>query len=183
MKIAYMYEPVRDAAMSYALSPQRFVQFVDALGLIADVSVVHDCDYLKDVHTDGFILLYSENPSRAIMECSQEMRGDISSRLILLEPPPGFVETLLEPCSIAAAIDSLSYIGWGLAELASSSAGHSACGLFGQCDVGHFIGAPCQRKSTRYGYLMSSSARALPHLLVAYLQALAARPRVERLRP
>ena len=106
----------------------------------------------------------------ALDECSAEQRIELAGRLVPIETSRiRIFEELLEPLSLAAAIDSMSMMEWERGDPHQVG----TRGLYGRRDVGQLVGAACLLfKSERYCYLQSPTHRGLPHLLADYLNAL-----------
>lgn len=167
--------PLPSHIPSYA-GPRMLMPFVEEVGRRAGrVPPIIGC--LRDaLPLDGFILFDSlSHPALALEAYPPAIRAEIAARLV----PIGIVDIgervyskVLEPFSVAAAIDVISILQW-------EGSDHNlteAHGLYGLHAIAALIGAEQESavsRSERYCYLKSHSHYGLPHLLLDYLSALA----------
>lgn len=175
LQITYVNEPPRIYPDPYPMRPERYNQFIDAVGRCAGRPVRCVRGFLKDVAPEhGFILLNARvHPRLVVNECAQAGRDSIASRLVPIELTQGrLCESVLEPLSLAGGIDSLSLFDWDLS-IWAPAARPGARGLHGLREIGLRIGVSCLTlESPRYGYFTSAKHDGLPHLLVDYLREL-----------
>lgn len=176
LSITYVHEPPRVVPDPYPIRPERYDQFINAVGRSARCRVRRVRGFLKDlVLGEGFILLNTRvHPGLALDECAPAARAGLAARMIPIELTQGTIcESVLEPLSLAGGIDSLSLFDWDLSQWAPAVR-PGARGLYGLRDVGLRVGAACELlESPRYGYFTSARHSGLPDLLVDYLRELA----------
>ena len=173
LTLHFVHEPSRLDSVpgSVFAGPERYDRFVSELERYTGTGVSRASGRLCDVApADGLVLLDGTVDVReSIAECSPDMQADLLTRVI----PFGvgrtrIFEKLLEPLSLLAAIDVLSFWEWDTQEPDTSG----ARGLYGLREVGARIGASCLVfESARYCYLQSEAHHGLPHLLADYLRA------------
>lgn len=190
LQILLVKEPVRAAALAtdeiLRKRPDRFGNFCDALGAHAG-SAVHVatqslCDVVKQ-YPDAYILLSTHrHPREALRECSIDVQARVAARVVALEQDgPRVAEDVLEPLSIAGAIDTWSLMTWKESYWNRNDADHwkqaiGTIGFLGLAGVGAGVGARCHPGDSRYCYLSGPLHEGgLPHLMVDYLRALAFR--------
>jgi hypothetical protein len=129
---------------------------------------------LSDAPSTGFVLFAGADVRVALNECPEGIRSELASRLVAVGGTrPKILEKVVEPLSLAGAIDSMSFLEW---KVQGTTLG--AWGLYGRKDLAERIGARCLLyKSARYCYLHSPTHDGLPHLVVDYLGALDASDR------
>ncbi len=163
LSITFVCEPLESA--------ERCSRFVEDVGRHAGVTIARIPGLLRDVAPPkGFILLAAMNvPSMSLEECSPDRRAGLAARLVPIDVGRTRIfEELLEPLSVAAAVDSVSLWEWEKWEPAKG-----ARGLHGRRDIGQIVGASCELwESARYCYLKSPTHRGLTHLLADYLAVL-----------
>lgn len=165
MTITWVYEP-HDSPMFHLGRDHRFVEEV---GKRAGLTIPVLEGPLRDVApAEGFILLNSFRATDSLMDCASADRGAFAERLIAIDASRSRIfESMLEPWSMAGAVDATSHAQW-------SQPGRSAGtpGLYGLRSIGPDIEATFEGEgSARYAYLVSPQ-RELPHLLADYLVAL-----------
>lgn len=168
LSLTFVCHPFGPTLMSSG--PERYMPFVDAVGRYGGQSVPFIQASLRDAApTSGFVLFAGANVKAALEECPLARRSELASRLIPIDASrTRILERLLEPLSLAAAIDDMSLREW---ETQTERLG--ASGLFGLQDVGKRVGAESLLyESERYCYLRSPTHHGLPHLLVDYLKEL-----------
>lgn len=168
LSITFVCHPYGPTPMSSG--PARYTQFIDAIGHYTRQSVPFIQASLRDAAaTAGFVLFAGTDVKGALEECPLERRSELASRLVPINTSrPRIFERLLEPLSLAAAIDAMSLSEW---EMRPDRVGASE--EFGLQDVGTRVGAsPLLLESARYCYLRSPTHHGLPHLLADYLKEL-----------
>ena len=94
------------------------------------------------------------------------MREQARRLVALGESRVAVFDELLEPLSIAAAVDTMTFMEWR----GDSTTARDTRGPYGRRDIGALVGAsPLIYKSERYCYLHSKTHHGLPHLLADYL--------------
>ena len=172
MKITFVNEPWRVPQGPYGVGLEFYMPFVTELSRHAGVVIPVKEGFLPDVAPpDGFILFHCTGSTEiTLAQLPEAQRTDIASRLIPIDVPfMPLYESLLEPFSIPAAVDSLAYGMWGPMTPKNRPA---ARGLLGLRELGATLGAGCDDMgSERYCSLYSDRHEGLPHLLADYLAA------------
>lgn len=166
-KVAWIYE-AHDSPRFHLGRDERFI---DEVARYAGVSISRIEGRLQEVAPrDGFMLLNSFGPAHSLSSCDPDRRQDLASRMIAVDVSDSRIfERVLEPLSIAGAIDALSHLAWQEQSAGSGSAQY----LYGLSDVARKLNANCEGAgSKRYCRMLSESAGGLPELLARYLVAL-----------
>jgi len=173
MTVHFVHEPPREAlpAGVGVSGPALYDRFVNELEHHAGIQISRVHGLLRDVAPPNGIVLFdgSADVEIALGECSPGVRADLQARII----PIGatrvrILDNLLEPLSLLAAIDGLSFWEWDTDEPGTKG----ARGLYGLRELGASVGARCAVfESARYCYLQSEAHDGLPHLLADYLRA------------
>jgi hypothetical protein len=168
--ITFVHQPLPTDSSA---DTQRYARFIGEVEHFAGVSVRQVQGSLRDVaSSEGIILMNtSVDPVLALDEFSAAGRAELAARLVpISESRIRIFERLLEPLSLPAAIDTMTFMEWESDD--PNSLG--ARGPYGRRDVGHLVGASCLLfESERYCYLQSPTHHGLPHLLADYLTAYA----------
>lgn len=168
LAITFVYQWTRDMSHRDISAAQEYARFIDELGGHA-ASPIQTIEQLREAPTSDFIVFAGADVRVSLNECPIDQQPSIARRLIPINASrPRIFETLLEPLSLAAAIDDLSMLEWKIRK--PEQAGTR--GLHGLREVANSVGASCLIfQSARYCFLESSTHRGLPHLLADYLSA------------
>lgn len=165
LSVAFVYQrepnlPHRD--ISTAMLYERFLKEVErhascTIGLTEE---------LQEAPESDFIVFAGADLRATLQRYSAGDQVAFSRRLVPMNASSSDIfEGLLEPLSLPAAIDSMSFAGWHLGQT-------GARGLHGLRSIGSTIGASCLVfQSENYCYFKSERHQGLPHLLVDYLNA------------
>jgi len=149
--ITWVYEPPRLPPAPMQVGPEHYARFIEEVGRHAGVSVPLVHGFLRDVAPEeGFILLEaSTHPKLVLDEFPPEKRAALAVRLVpMVISRTRIFESLLEPLSVPAAVDSMTLQEWRIADPATPG----ARGPYGLRDIGHLVGASCLR--VRIGSLL-----------------------------
>jgi hypothetical protein len=170
VEISFLHE---HSEQSPSVNPDRYGRFLDEVSHYHGANVPSIEGALQDVaRPRGFILFVGSHVEVALNRCEPEVRRRLAARLLPIEVlnRPKIFERVLEPLSLAGAIDSMSLSEW----MSTAATKVGARGLYGRKDVRSQIGASCLLfESERYCYFQSGTHQGLPHLVVDYLKALA----------
>lgn len=181
VRIVLVQEPTRAGFLPHTDRPDRFNRFIDELGKFAGASIMRMHGSLRDAiakFKHEYLLLHTRlHPRDALQECGEAAQAGVAARLVALDQHyPKVAEMVLEPLSIAAAIDTWSYNTWVADHWSgtTSATGVHRPGVYGLTDVGARIGATLHpNESGRYCLFTGPRHEGgLPHLLVDYLRAL-----------
>lgn len=166
--ITFVYQWTRDMPHRDISAANEYARFTDELGGYA-ASPIQTIEQLREAPASDFIVFAGADVRISLNECPVDQQSAIARRLIPINASRSKIfETLLEPLSLAAAIDDLSMLEWKIRK--PEQAGTR--GLHGLREVGNSVGASCLIfQSERYCFLESSTHRGLPHLLADYLSA------------
>jgi hypothetical protein len=168
LDITFVYQRTRDLPDRPVSASREYARFIDELAHHAG-SAIQTIEQLRDAPESDFIVFGGADVRVSLNECPIEQRACIARRLVPINASrSGIFENLLEPLSLAGAIDALSMVEWKMWEPYRVG----TRGLHGLRDVGRLAGASCLIfESERYCFLESSTHRGLPHLLADYLVA------------
>jgi hypothetical protein len=165
LKVLWVNEPRRESAKTSGdllYDPERF-----ASKLAGHLGALSRRDgWLRDIDLDEtlIVLAPSDSPTWAASEVSPQ----VAARTVVLgASTPHLCDKLLEPYSLAGAIDTFSLLGDRRRERLGAQ------GLYALREPGLATGAKAGPfRSARYCVLTSTIHDGLPHLLADYLQAL-----------
>lgn len=168
LSITFVYQSTRDLPHRDVSAAKQYARFLDELARHAG-SPIPTIEQLREAPASDFIVFAGSDARVALNACPTEQQDSIARRLIPLNASrPGIFENLLEPFSLAGAIDVLAMREWEVGETPQVK----ARGLHGLREVGRLAGARCLLfYSERYCFLESPIHRELPHLLADYLIA------------
>lgn len=168
LAITFVYQRTRDMPHRDISAAKEYARFIDELAGHA-ACPIQTIEHLREAPGSDLIVFAGADVRVSLNECPIDEQPTIARRLIPINASrPKIFETLLEPLSLAAAIDDMSMLEWKLR--APEQTGTR--GLHGLRDVGKSVGADCLIfQSERYCFLESSTHRGLPHLLADYLSA------------
>jgi hypothetical protein len=166
--ITFVYQWTRDMPHRDISAAKEYARFLEELAGYA-ASPIQTIEQLREAPATDFIVFAGADVRVSLNECSIDQQPAIARRLIPINASrPRIFEMLLEPLSLAAAVDDLSMLEWKTRK--PEQAGTR--GLHGLREVGNSVGANCLIfQSERYCFLESSIHRGLPHLLAEYLSA------------
>lgn len=167
LSIAWIYEP-HDSPRFHLGRDDRFVQEVSRH---AGVAIPYLEGRLQDIAPmDGFILLNSFGPSHSLSGCDPERRDELASRLVAMDVSNSRIfERVLEPLSLAAAVDVFSHLAWQKPESVPGGTQF----LYGLREISSDLQVDLEGDSSpRYCRMLSEPPGGLPHLLVRYLLSL-----------
>ena len=163
-KITWIYE----AHESPAFHLGRDERFIDAISHHAGVAIDRlEGRLLELAPSGGFIILNAFGPREALAGCSPERWADLAPRLIPLDVSSSRIfDRLLEPLSLAAAVDAPTHLAW----TRDPTNAQGTQGLFGLRAIGRVMGVAIDPGGSERYCRMSGPP--LPQLLAEYLAAL-----------
>lgn len=166
LEITWIYEP-HDSPLFHLGRDDRFVSEVSRH---AGTEIPYVEGRLDDVAPrHGFILLNSFGPSDSLRACEAERRTELAARLVAIDVSSSRIfERVLEPLSIAGAIDVPAHLAWQSSEGAASSQGfYGLQHVADRLDVRRDLAS-----STKYCRMWCEQQGGLPWLLAKYLVTL-----------
>ena len=166
--ITFVYQRARELPQRDISAANEHARFIEELADAAKCQI-STIEQLSDAPASHFIVFAGADARATLSECAADKQESIARRLVPINASrPKIFEKLLEPLSVAAAIDGMSMMEWKLGN--PHQAGTR--GLYGLRDVGKVVGASCLVfQSERYCFLESSAHPGLPQLLADYLAA------------
>jgi hypothetical protein len=171
LPVTFVYQSALSPLSSMATGIEGYAKFMTALQRQRGISLtVIERRLAEVIDLPGYLLFGGADCLVALFECPVERQSSVALRLVPLNASrPKIFQKLLEPYSLAGAIDDMSLLEWESPNVGPID----AHGLFGRKDIANLIGAtPDFLISERYAYLKSSTHDGLPHLLADYLVAL-----------